>query len=165
MILFSQLEGYEIQSQMGDTMGKMKDLVIDTSNWKVKGLVIKDKKIRSLVNPHDLKIEWDNERIILSPEVKAIEDTQEKSSVHNLYLSDLVKKHVISSDEEKVGRIFDVEITTELKDWEVWKLLIKVGFKKRRLRMKPKKIGKLGKDVSIKMTKKEVEDLSHPILG
>jgi sporulation protein YlmC with PRC-barrel domain len=150
---------------MGDKMGKMKDLVIDTSNWKVKGLVISEKKRRSLVNPHDLKIEWDNERIILSPEVKAIEDTQEKSSVHNLYLSDLVKKHVISSDEEKVGRIFDVEITTELKDWEVWKLLIKVGFKKRRLRMRPKKISKLGKDVSIRMTKKEVEDLSHPILG
>ena len=143
MILFSQMEGYEIRSQMGDRMGKMKDLVIDTSNWKVKGLVIAEKKKRMLVNPHDLKIEWAEEKIILSPEVRTVEDLQEKSSVHNMYLSDLVKKHVISSDDEEVGRIFDVEITTELKDWEVWKLLIKVGFKKRRLRIKPKKIRKL----------------------
>jgi sporulation protein YlmC with PRC-barrel domain len=169
MILFSQLEGYDMKSEMGDDMGKLKDLVIDTTNWKVTNLVVsgllKKKKEELLIRPSDIKIDWGEEKVILSPAARTEAITQDKSSLKNMYLSDLLKKHAYSSDKEKFGKVYDVEIATELKDWEVWKLLIKVGFKKRRLRIKPDKISKLDEDVSIKMTKKEVEALSHPTLG
>ena len=168
MKLFSQMEGYKIRSKLGDDMGKLEDLIIDSSTWKVKGLIVAEGllvKNRSLVKPFDIKLDHDVEQILLSPEAKTEEITQEKSSIHYLYLSDLMKKHVITSDDDKIGKIYDIEIATELNEWKVWKLLIKVGFKQRRLRVRPENISKLGEDVRIGMTKEEVENLSHPMLG
>jgi len=167
MRLFSQLEGYDMKSKLGDDMGKLKDVIIDSKTWNVNGLVLKGlvKKEKTFVKPKSIELAEKEERIYLSPEVKVYEVSQEKSSMNYLYLSDLMKKKVFSNDDEKIGKVYDIEIATELKNWKVWKLLIKVGFKKRRLRIKPQTIMELGEDLKIDMTKAEVEELSHPVLG
>lgn len=166
MKLFSQLEGYDMMSKLGDDMGKLEDLIIDSSTWNVDGLVIKGlvKKEKTFVKPQDIELAEEEERIYLSPEVKLNEVSQDKSSIHYLYLSDLMKKKVFTSDDDEMGKIYDIEIAPDLKDWKIWKLLVKVGFKKRRLRIKPQAIIELKEDLKIDMTKDEVEKLSHPML-
>ncbi|MDG6225416.1 MAG: PRC-barrel domain-containing protein [Candidatus Thermoplasmatota archaeon] len=169
MKLFSQLEGYDIISKLGDEMGALEDMIIDSTNWTIKGFVLKEgglfKKERSIVEPADLKINDDDEIINLSPEAHRKEIEQDRSSVHHLYLSDLMKKKVVLKEGEDIGKVYDIEIATELKDWKVWKLFIRTGLKQRRLRIKPDQVTDLGEDVEIGLSKEEVEKLSKPVIS
>jgi sporulation protein YlmC with PRC-barrel domain len=142
-MLYTQLDDYKVKTPIGDKAGKLDDLIIDSETWKITHLVFSKgffRKERTGVIPADVKVNDDEKEIIVSPEVDHIDINAKESSVHHLYLSDLEDRKVLSSDGEKVGRVYDVEIATGLKKWEVWKLLISTGIGSRRLRISPSDI-------------------------
>ena len=81
-----------------------------------------------------------------------------------MFYSKLKKFDVMTSDEEKTGGIYDVDLATELKKWEVGKLLVKSGWTERRLRIRPDEIEEFGETIKLKVSKEDMDKLSRPDL-
>ena len=166
-MLYSKLKRYVVKTPLGDKVGKVEDIIFNGETWKVEYIVISEgflKKTRIGVKPEDVKIDDENEAIIVSPEVEHIEISSDISSIHRIFFSDFKRKGVLSSDDVKAGHVYDIDVATQLKRWEVWKILIDTGWKNRRLRIRPEQIKALGEDLIIDLTREDIERLSKPEL-
>jgi sporulation protein YlmC with PRC-barrel domain len=166
-MLFTKLTGFEVKTPMGDKKGKMTDFVFNGNTWKIKYVIISEGFLRKKhvgVKPEDIKVDERTSSLIIQPEVALIEVEMKGSSVDHLHFSTLKKNDVFTSDDEKTGGIYDVDIATKLKRWEIWKVLIKTGWTERRLRISPKEIESLGETIKLKVSKEDMDDLSKPAL-
>lgn len=163
-MLWSKLEGLTVKTPMGDKLGKVSDLVTSLEDWKIKYILLKEGLVKSkleAVKTSDVSVEEDH--LEVSPEVEREEIKKEMSSMHNLYMSDIIKKMVKSSDGEEVGKVYDIEIATELRNWEAWKILIKTGIKERRLKLSVSRdVKTVGEYVELKLSSEDLENKKAP---
>jgi len=152
-MLYSILKKCELTTPIGEKIGKITDLLVDTREtpWTVKKITLKKRILgKSFAYPIDQveKVNKTQKNVRITGYVKP-ETPPTLSKVDMMFLGDLTKKNAVSEDGEKIGKIYDFDVSTLTKPWTVEKVLIKTGIKKRRLRISVDRIKTTEKNVII----------------
>ena len=153
-MLYSILKKCELTTPIGEKIGKITDLLVDTREtpWTVKKITLKKRILgKSFAYPIDQveKVNKTQKNVRVTGYVKP-ETPPTLSKLGMMFLGDLTKKNAVSEDGEKIGKIYDFDVSTLTKPWTVEKVLIKTGIKKRRLRISVDRIKTIEKNVMIK---------------
>jgi len=153
-MLYSILKKCELTTPIGEKIGKITDLLVDTCKtpWTVKKIALKTRMLgKSFAYPIDQveKVDKTQKTVQVTGHVEP-ETPPTLSKVDMMYLEDLTKKNAVTEDGEKIGKIYNFDISTVTKPWTVEKVLIKTGIRKRRLRISVDRIKTIEKDVMIK---------------
>jgi sporulation protein YlmC with PRC-barrel domain len=165
MILGSELEKFEVVDSLGEEVGQVKDVIVDTTKkeWNVKEIIVskgilKGEAVFSLnaINKLD-----EEEKSISLKEGAELEDFDEEKFTHTYLSMDAVKdRNVFSSDEEEIGKIYDYVIADSLTPWQVIKILIRPHLHfltGRRIRLDVENISKIKDVITLNLSKKELE--------
>lgn len=160
-MLEEMFEKYEVVNSVGESLGKIKEIYIDLESWEIRALKISPGLVKSsfLLDIDAIEnVDLENHRMIAKDEHEQGEVPKE--STRKLYPYDEIqKRQVLDIDGEKVGKIYSLEIPYEkLKVFKIWKLLIKTGFKDRRLRISPSDISNIMNDINLKKKLEEYQE-------
>lgn len=143
MLLKSELDGWKIEYGSGETVGRVKDLVVDTerTNWPVTEIVL----TRGIGRGHhvldvptkDLEVDPHARRLIRRGHAALREEPKTASALDRMRLSGLRGARVYSKDDQLIGTAYDFAIATSPPGgWLVWRFLVAVpGVRSRRLRL------------------------------
>jgi sporulation protein YlmC with PRC-barrel domain len=152
-MLAELIEKYKVVNSVGNTIGKVKDIYIDLNTWKIEAFEISPGKLKKdfLLDAEEIvKFDEGDKIIIVGDDFKT--DELPKNPRMDLFpFEELKKRHVVDSNGDKVGKIYNLEIPFEkLKVFKVWKILIKTGMSDRRLRLAPSEVHEVMEDISLK---------------
>lgn len=157
-MLAKLIEEYKVVNSVGNSVGKIKDIYIDLDTWMINSFEISPGALKKniLIDIEDIVKFDETDKIVIVKdefESKEIPEHPKKSS----YPFEELKKHdIVDSENEKIGKIYNLEIPFEkLKTFKVWKVLIKTGFKDRRLRLNTSEISEIMDDIKLAKTKEE----------
>ena len=153
-MLYSILKKCELTTPIGEKIGKITDLLVDIREtpWTVKKITLKTGMFgKSFAYPIDQvgKVNKAQKNVRVTGYVEP-EQPPTLSKVDMMFLRDLAKKNAVTEDGEKIGKIYDFDVSTVTKPWIVEKVLIKTGIKKRRLRISVDRVKTREKNVTIK---------------
>lgn len=158
-MLYSKLKRYKVVMPLGDKIGSVKGVMLDSKDWHVKDVVVSSglfKKVR--YSFEDVKNVDDNKmRIVMEGKSSSVD----KSTLEYLSMDELMKKKIFSDDEKEIGKIYDTVITTKPEYWKMDKILIYHGAAKRRLRISYSDIKSVTDKILLSKTYKEVEGLKE----
>lgn len=157
-MLYDKFEDISIVDSLGNKVGTIKDIYIDLDSWNIVALrvspgTLKKSFLLKIDDIEKLDLEEMNALVKEGWETGELPDTPVKSMFpyHELRSKKIVDKH-----DEKVGKIYDIEIPFEkLGEYRVWKLLIKVGLKERRLRIAPTDVEDVKEDINLSKSLEE----------
>ncbi|MEW6070759.1 MAG: hypothetical protein AB1485_09095, partial [Candidatus Thermoplasmatota archaeon] len=130
-MLLSELKGYSGFTALGEKLGKVHCLVMNTKTWRAENIILK----KALKKPEEYKfdviksLEEAKKRIVLEGKGEAVKET----SLEHMPCCELMKRKLLSSDGKDSGKIYDLVIATQFAPWKVDKLLIHVVPLKRRV--------------------------------
>ena len=154
-MLYSILKKCELTTPIGEKIGKITDLLVDAREtpWTVKKITLKTRRMpgKSFTYPidHVGKVNKTRKNVRVTAYVEP-ETPPSLSKVDTMFLGDLTKKTAVTEDGEKIGKIYDFDVSTLTKPWTVEKVLIKIGTRKRRLRISVDRVKTIEKNVTIK---------------
>ena len=154
-MLYSILKKCELTTPIGEKIGKITDLLVDTreTRWTVKKITLKTRRMlgKSFAYPIDQveNVNKTQKNVRVTGYVEP-ETPPTLSKVDMMFLEDLTKKDAVTEDGEKIGKIYNFDVSTLTKPWTVEKVLIKTGIRKRRLRISVDRVKTIEKDVVIK---------------
>jgi sporulation protein YlmC with PRC-barrel domain len=154
-MLADLMEKYKVVNSVGEEIGKIKDIYIDINTWKITAFEISPgalKKNLMIKSKYISKFDEETKHVLLKDGYETSEAP--KQVLKEMYpFNELKKHHVIDKDGEKVGKIYNLEIPIEkLKQYKVWKLLVKTGLKERRIRISTKEIKEVMDDIRLART-------------
>ena len=154
-MLYSILKKCELTTPIGEKTGKITDLLVDAREtpWTVKKIALETRRMlgKSFTYPIDQvgKVNKAQKNVRVTGYVEP-ETPPTVSKVDMMFLGDLTKKDAVTEDGEKIGKIYNFDVSTVTKPWTVEKVLIKTGIKKRRLRISVDRVKTIEKNVVIK---------------
>ncbi len=133
--MYTQVKGYRVRTPSGQDHGKLHDLYVDLDTWNVPFLVVSGGILmKKETYPFTMLTDVDEiEKMILLEDSDPLEEVPAGRALARM--KDLLGTKVMSEEGEDVGKLYDIDISTKLKQWKVWKLLIRTGFGERRLRI------------------------------
>ncbi|MEA3559528.1 MAG: PRC-barrel domain-containing protein [Candidatus Thermoplasmatota archaeon] len=152
------IEKFKVVNSVGENLGKVKEVFLDVGEWEVVAFEISPGMLKKdyLLKISEIeKFDLEGLQMILKDEHEQGEVP--KTPVKEMYPVDELKKlHVLDKDGEKMGKIYDIEIPYEkLKTFNVWRVLIKMGIKERRLRISPDEISEVMQEIKLKKAESE----------
>lgn len=159
-----RLEEYKIVDSLGEELGKVKDLIVDTTKekWAVKDLIVSTGIIeKQAVCFDDIKtIDTDEKIITLKDNVQPHEFDDDEFS-HTYISFDAIKdRDVYCENDTEIGRIYDYVVASELPCWEVHTVLIKPKgewLKGRRIRMNVEDITEVKDRIKVNSSLEHIE--------
>jgi len=153
-MLYSILKKCELTTPLGEKIGKITDLLVDAREtpWTVKKITLKTRILgKSFAYPIDQieKVNKAQKNVRITGYVEP-ETPPALSKVDMMFLGDLTKKNAVTEDGEKIGKIYNFDVSTLTKPWTVEKVLIKTGIRKRRLKISVDRVKTIEKNVVIK---------------
>lgn len=169
MLLKSDIKGFKVEFQTGDKVGKLDDLVVDSTKerWPIVGLKVVPgiaRKELMVMPTHDVQIDVEEEeKIVITGKAKLEKPLVDASARSRMDLEFLDDLPVVTMDGERIGKVYDVVILERVKPWKVWKVLVKQkGLRKRRLRMDVRDIGKVTNEaIELKLKLAEIEEIEQ----
>jgi sporulation protein YlmC with PRC-barrel domain len=160
-MLAELMEKYKVVNSVGNQIGKVKDIYIDLSTWKIEGFEISPGALKKdfILQTHEIvKFDETDKIIIIKDEYEMME--KPPNPKRDMYpFEELKKHHVVDTDGDKVGKIYNLEIPFEkLKVFKVWKILIKTGMSERRLRLPTSDVVEIMDEIKLKGNKEEYLD-------
>ncbi|MGA1821558.1 MAG: PRC-barrel domain-containing protein [Thermoplasmatota archaeon] len=154
-MLADLIEKFKVVNSVGEEIGKIKDIYIDINTWKIAAFEISPGALKKniMIRSRDIsKFDESSKHILLKDGYETSEAS--KQVLKEMYpFNELKKHHVVDSDGEKIGKIYNLEIPIEkLRQYKVWKILVKTGFKERRIRISPKEIKEIMDDIRLAKT-------------
>jgi len=157
-MLMKLLEKYKVMNTVGENIGRIKDAYLDLDKWEIVAFKVHPGALKKNIMI-DLK---DMDHVDIESTTLVVKDDFEtkevpKTPMSGIYpVEELMDLTVLDADGSKVGKIYNMEIPYEkLQKFKVWRVLIKTGFKEKRLRLSPSEIKQVMKEVHLK--KKEQE--------
>jgi uncharacterized protein YrrD len=169
MLMKSDIKGFVVEFQTGDKVGKLEDLVVDTTKerWEVVGLRVAPGLVHRdimVVPTQDVEIDIaEEETIVITGQAALEKPITHAASKVKMDLDFLDNLPVITADGEKIGKVYDIVVLERVKPWKVWKLLVKQkGLRKRRLRMDVRDIGNVTDEgIELKLKLAEIEEIEQ----
>ena len=161
-MLENLIEKYKIENSLGEAIGRIKDFVIDVESWRIMQFEVSPSILKKdiLINIGDIREIDHEEKLVVLKEGGEPHDIPTKLDKGLISFHDLKKLHVSDKDGKKVGKIYHLEVPIEkLKTYKVWKILIKVGIKERRLRLSTSEIHEVGDEVTLRRSLEQYKDL------
>lgn len=158
-MLYSKLKKYRMVTPLGDKIGKVKGVMLDSKDWHVRNIVASSGFFKKVEYSFDSVKNVDDNKMRIVIEGKS--SLLEKSTLEYISMDELMKKKIFSDDEKEIGKIYDAVITTKPEYWKMDKILIYHGAAKRRLRMSYSDIKSLTDKIVLSRTYKEVEGLKE----
>ena len=160
-MLEKMVEKYRIIDAVGNDVGKIKDVYLNIKTWNVSAIEYSPgalKKDRVFKIDQINRMDYEKSQIILNEGFEDMEKVDKAKS--DLYpFQQLKKLNVVDKDGEKVGKVYNLDIPIEkLKDFKVWKVLIKVGMKERRLRLPTSEISSVMTDINLAKSLEEYQE-------
>lgn len=154
-MLADLMEKYKVVNSVGEEIGKIKDIYIDINTWKIVAFEISPgalKKNQTIRSRDVSRFDETSKHVLLKDGYETSEVP--KQVLKEMYpFNELKKHHVVDKDGQKVGKIYNLEIPIEkLRQYRVWKLLVKTGLKERRIRISTKEIKEIMDDVRLVKT-------------
>ena len=154
-MLEKMLEKYKVVDSVGNKVGKLKDVYVDLDSWKGTAFEYSPgalKKDKVFMVSQISRMDHEEGNMILRDKFEDM-DPPEKTKREMYPFKEIQKLQVVDSMGEKVGKVYNIDIPVEkLKDFKVWKLLIRVGIKDRRLRISPQEISEIMGVIKLKNT-------------
>ena len=158
-MLYSKLKKYTMVTPLGDKIGKVKGVMLDSKDWHVRGILVSSGFFKKVKYSFDSVKNVDDNKMRIVTEGKSL--PLEKSTLEYISMDELMKKKIFSDDEKEIGKIYDTVITTKPEYWKMDKILIYHGAVKRRLRMSYSDIKSVTDRILLSKTYKEVEGLKE----
>ncbi|MFO8051041.1 MAG: PRC-barrel domain-containing protein [Thermoplasmatota archaeon] len=152
------IEEYKVVNSVGNSVGKIKDIYIDLDTWLINSFEISPGTLKKniLLDTEDIVKFDETDKIVIVKDEFEGKEVPENPTRTSYPFEELKKHNVVDSEGEKIGKIYNLEIPFEkLKTFKVWKVLIKTGFKDRRLRINTSEIAEVMDDINLAKTKKE----------
>jgi len=168
MMLGTELEEFTAVDSLGEEIGKIKDVIVDTKGeeWNIKEFMVSKGLLKgeAVFCFEDIKkFDEDEKRIALKDGVD-LQDFDEEKLSHKYLSMDAVKdRDVFDSKEEEIGKIYDYVLATSLTPWQVVKILIRPSenrLKGRRIRLDVEKITKIKEVITVKISRDEADKTS-----
>jgi len=165
MILGSEIEGFKIVNSLGEEIGKIRGVIVDTTkkDWKIKDVIVSKgiMKGKGTFPVNAIKnFDKSEKKIELKEFIDIKEFDEEKFSQEYISMDEVKDRDIFGSDEEEIGKIFDYVISTELSPWQVTKLLIRPHeerLKGRRIRLDVENVTQIKDLITVKYSKEELE--------
>lgn len=152
------LEHYKVVNSVGEELGKVKEAYVDLEKWTVVAFEVSHgmlKKNYLLKVEEILKMDTEDQHILVKDEHEMV-DVPKIPTKTMFPLDELKKLPVLDKNGDKIGKLYNLEVPYEkLKSFKVWKVLIRTGFKDRRLRISPTEISEVMKDIRLKKAESE----------
>ena len=165
MVLGSELDKFEVIDSLGEEIGKVKDVIVDTTKkeWKIKDIIIakgilKGKAVFSFEAIN--KFDEDEKSITLKQGAKLQDFEDDKFSHTYLSMDEVKDRDIFSSDEEEIGKIYDFIVEETLNPWQVTKILIRPHehfLTGRRIRLDVENISSIKDIITVHLDKTELE--------
>ncbi len=159
MLYTRHLHGMPVETPVGEVLGKLDGLIVDIRNWKVDRIVVSPGTFRKN-SAYDLadveSFDEETMKLYLRPEATAY-PVPDHSTHEAMFLRDLMWKNIYTADKKRLKSLYDVDIATQLKHWDLWKLLIQTPLKRRRLRISPSDIEKVADTITLSLTMSTIE--------
>ncbi|MFW3145664.1 MAG: PRC-barrel domain-containing protein [Thermoplasmatota archaeon] len=157
-MLAKLIEEYKVVNSVGNNVGRIKDLYINLNTWMITSFEISPGPLKKdfLIKIDDVvKFDETDKMVIIKDEFEKKEIPKHPMK-ENYPFEELKKHNVVDSDDEKVGKIYNLEIPFEkLKTFKVWKVLIRTGIKERRLRLNTSEIVEVMDEIKLAKPEKE----------
>ena len=165
MILGDELEKFEVVDSLGKEVGKVKDVIVDTTKkeWKIKEIIVSKGILKgeAVFSFNDIVKFEEEEKSISLKEGTKLQDFDEEKLTHTYLSMDAVKdRDIFSSDKEEIGKIFDYVVADTLTPWQVIKILIRPHehfLTGRRIRLDVENISKIKDVIIVHLSKTELE--------
>lgn len=147
------IEKYRVVNSVGNTIGKVKDIHIDLNTWKIEAFEISPGALKKdfLLKASEIVKFDENDQIIIVGDDFLSEEVPQIPRMDMFPFEELKKRQVVDRNEEKVGKVYNLEIPFEkLKVFKVWKLLIKTGISDRRLRISITEVEEIMEHITLK---------------
>ncbi|MFO8051582.1 MAG: PRC-barrel domain-containing protein [Thermoplasmatota archaeon] len=160
-MLAETLNDFKIVNSVGEDLGKVKEFFFDLNTWDVSAFeispgIFKKDRLLPIQDVHEIK---DEDKLLIVRDDFEGKELPATPVMEMFPFDELKKKSVIDVKGEKVGKIYDLEVPYEkLKKLKVWKILVKTGFKDRRLRLAPNEIESVQEDINLR---KSLDDYQH----
>ncbi|MBN1539541.1 MAG: PRC-barrel domain-containing protein [Candidatus Thermoplasmatota archaeon] len=156
-MLMKDLEGCKVVNTVGEHVGKIREAYVDLDKWEINAFELSPGTLKKniILDLRDIqKVDIEERTMVVRDSFKGGEPP--KMPVKNMYpLKELMDLHVVDADGEKVGRIYDLEVPYEkLRNFRVWKVLIRTGIKERRLRLSTAEIAEVMNEVRLRKAEK-----------
>ena len=154
------LDDFEVVNSVGEKYGKVKDVYFDIDKWIISGFEVSPGFFkRDVILELDDIIEIrDEQKLIVVKDDYEAKDTPKNPSRTLFPFGALKSKKVVDSQNDKVGSIYNMEIPFSHHDrMKVWKVLIRTGFKERRLRLRPLEIVSVMDEIKLSKTLDEYQ--------
>lgn len=165
MMLKSEMTGRAVRYATGDTLGNVRDLIVNTRkpNWPILTLVLSRGMGRGShlldVPTHELEVNREERTFVRHGHASLRKDTGSGSALDHLRLSTLEGARVYSRDDQVIGKAYDFVIAVSPPGgWLVWRFLVQVpGMRSRRLRLHVSDIDSVAKGkIVLKAAKDEI---------
>lgn len=157
-MLAKLIEEYKVVNSVGNNVGKINDLYINLNTWMITSFEISPGALKKgfLIKVDDVvKFDETDKMVIIKDDFEK-QDVPKHPMKENYPFEELKKHNVVDSEDEKVGKVYNLEIPFEkLKTFKVWKVLIKTGIKERRLRLNTSEIVEVMDDIKLAKPEKE----------
>lgn len=147
------IEKYRVVNSVGNTIGKVKDIHIDLNTWKIEAFEISPGALKKdfLLRASEIVKFDEKDQIVIVADDYLSEEVPKTPRKDLFPFDELKKKNVLDRNEEKVGKVYNLEIPFEkLKVLKVWKLLIKTGISDRRLRISITEVEEIMENITLK---------------
>ncbi|HEX9709953.1 MAG TPA: PRC-barrel domain-containing protein [Candidatus Thermoplasmatota archaeon] len=163
----SEIVGTTVEYATGDKLGKVRDILVDTTGakWPVVGLVVGSQaSTREHLLTPSAKVsvveKAGKRRVVVTGHAEMKPITHRASSRDRMRLSHLDRADVKGDDDKSVGRLYDVVLRLSTDPWRVDRLLVRPkGVKGRRLRVAPQHVAAVRrKEVVLSMSAEEAQE-------
>jgi len=152
-MLLERMEKFKVVNSVGMDIGKIRDVYLKMGDWKISGLKLSPGPLKKslMVDIKDIiDIDVDASCVRIKDDFKQM-DVPEGTTTNHFPYSELRKRPVVDKKGEKVGKIYDLEIPLkEMHTEKVWKVLVRTGFKDRRLRLSTDEVDGVKDEISLK---------------
>lgn len=149
MQYFSKIKGYEVKTTKPETIGTVRDIIVDTKTWRIKGLLLV-KGLKKEVTFCPMKVVKGiehGERSISCYHLAQLRTwVDERRRPEDIRLSKLLDRGAMSSDGVEMGHVFDYFINTTNVPWNVSSLIIDAGLMKEVISISATKIDTITDD-------------------
>lgn len=158
-MLVSELKGYGGFTALGEKLGKVYCLAMNTRTWKVENIILK----KVLKKPEEYKfeaiksLEEAKRRVVFEGKAEPVRET----SLEHMPCCELMKRKVLSSDGKEAGKIYDLVIATQFAPWKTDKILIRIVPLKRRLRLDVSEIKSIAENITLTKTYNELRGIKE----
>lgn len=149
MYSFSKLKGYNVVTTKPEKLGQIKDMIVDTKTWQIKGFLLSKGMFKEdTFCPMKVvkNIDFGERSVYCYSLIRGSPWIDERIRPEDMHLSEILHTRAFSKEKSEAGLVYDCIINTANVPWKVESLSIDQGLMKNAYRVSTSKIDGITED-------------------